>query len=185
MKTKIIKGGSSTTRARALTDEQRERKNARDRERRAEAKRAADNAARMVKDDPRVEAKTPEEILSDRVEATGTIETVETPDGGMVAAYAPNDPRHPEYVGTETVDRSALRRMRPTPEDVAARQRYRDERIAILSKPPEGETWTERKARHRELDAVLREGGPHARPMRKRHASGMTGNGLVMVRPND
>jgi hypothetical protein len=88
------------------------------------------------------------------------------------AAVAPEAPARPPYTP-------------PTPAEIKARQEYRDARIAVLAKQPEGETWAQRKARHRELDKVLREGGPHARPMRKRHASGMTGNGLVMVRPND
>jgi hypothetical protein len=61
----------------------------------------------------------------------------------------------------------------------------RETMLKILATPTDGETWAQKKRRHRVLDEVLRSGGLHARPMRKRPASGMTGNGLVMRRPED
>jgi hypothetical protein len=220
MKTKIIKGGKGTTRARSLTEEQREAKNARDRERRAErraqAEAASANAARMCEGDPRVEAKTADEILADsddaravevtaKIAATGTIEVSDTPNGGMVAAYRPSPRSEPltpgKRLGAWLTARRQLKALvrehrakalpKSSPADQQSRQRYRDERVAVLARPPavsQGdapETWAERKARHRMLDAVLTEGGPHAQPMRKRPSSGQTGRGLVMRRPAD
>jgi hypothetical protein len=61
----------------------------------------------------------------------------------------------------------------------------RDTMVKILATPTAGETWAQKKRRHRVLDEVLRSDGPRATPMRKRHASGQTGNGLVMRRPED
>lgn len=61
----------------------------------------------------------------------------------------------------------------------------RDELVHFFAQPIDGETWAQKKRRHRMLDKVLRSDGPLPRPMRKRHASGMTGNGLVMRRPED
>ena len=157
--------GSNKTAKRMLTDEQRAAKNARDRERRAERKRAM---LAETSNTQTIGAFDPAKLDNAIDEAKAHAEPAVAPP----AAVAPVVRR-----------RNPFAHLTPDAKAQAERQRYRDARVGVLARPAEGETWTERKARHRKLDSVLREGGPLPQPMRKKPSSAMTGNGLVMRRP--
>jgi hypothetical protein len=145
-----------------LTQEQRDAKNARDRERR-----------RLKKEQER--ATFEEHVIRENAKVAKAIKH----DAGTEAETL-------EEINARNLARAAEERRRhfsPTKQEIAERQRYRDGRIGVLAKPPAGETWTERKARHRELNSVLKEGGRLHSNMRRRPAEGNGRVGVTMRRP--
>lgn len=120
---------------------------------------------------------------------TGSI-TVLKSGNGAISHYTPHSEETQLEVSQQINERdrkTAAERLRqhthPTDSEIEARQRYRDARVGALSKRPDGETWAERKARHRQLDRVLKEGGRLPQSMRRRPAEGNGRLGLTMRRP--